>query len=111
MIFGRAKKKQEPEVKMQAHKEVQKKYTPITHHERKLPLWTSVTSINAELKKFANKHDKVIFFDATEIFTDREDNDTYILKTDMISIRGHPTRKGFEQWEEKVIIEAKKLLS
>lgn len=101
----------EKEVKMQAHKDKQKKFTPITHQERKLPLWTSVSSINVQLKKFANKHDRVHFFDVTEIFTEREDNDTYILKTDLISVRGHPSRSGFEKWEQEVIVKAKSLLA
>jgi hypothetical protein len=103
--------KENKEVKMKAHKDVQKKYNPVTHHERKLPLWTSVTAINVQLKKFANKHDKVFFFDATEIFTEREDNDTFILKTDLISVRGHPSRQGFEKWEAAVINKAKALLA
>ena len=96
---------------MEAHKDKQKKFTPITHQERKLPLWTSVSSINVQLKKFANKHDRVHFFDVTEIFTDREDNDIYILKTDLISVRGHPSRSGFEKWEQEVIVKAKALLT
>ena len=95
---------------MQANKDKQKKFTPITHQERKLPLWTSVSAINVQLKKFANKHDRVHFFDATDIFTEREDNDVYILKTDLISVRGHPSRLGFEKWEKKVIEKAKTLL-
>ncbi len=109
LAFGWRNK--EKEVKMKAHKDIQKKYNPVTHHERKLPLWTSVTAINLQLKKFASKHEKVFFFDSTEIFTDREDNDTYILKTEMISIRGHPSRLGYEKWEQEVIVKAKGLLA
>lgn len=110
LLFGRNGKK-EKEVKMQAHKETQKKFNPVTRHERKLPLWTSVSAINAQLKKFASKHDKVYFFDATDIFTEREDSNTYILKTDMISIRGHPSKRGYEKWEEAVKVKAKAILA
>lgn len=109
LVFGWREK--EKAVKMQAHKDIQKKYNPVTHRERKLPLWTSVSAINLQLKKFANKHDQVHFFDVTEIFTDREDNDTYILKTDLISVRGHPSRRGYEKWEQEVIVKAKALLA
>ena len=109
--FSWGKKQDNKPVKMNANKEKQKKFNPVTHKERKLPLWTSVSAINAQLKKFASKHnDKVYFFDVTDIFTEREENDIYILKTDMISIRGHPTRKGFEAWEEAVKVKAKSLL-
>jgi len=110
LLFGWGKKTEPKDVKMVDNKTTQKMYNPITHHERKLPLWTSVSAINTQLRKFANKNDKVIFFDATDIFTDREGGNTYMLKTDMISIRGHPTRKGYEKWEQEVIARAKTIL-
>lgn len=103
--------KEAKDIKMKANKETQKKYRPIIHKERKLPLWTSITAVNRELRRFAGKHDRVIFFDSTEIFTDREDNDTFILKSDLISVRGHPSLQGFEDWEKAVVKKATTLLS
>lgn len=98
-------------VSMKSEKNSQRQYNIVTHRERKLPLWTSVSAINAELAKFASKNDRVYFFDATKIFTEREASaDTYTLKTDMISIRGHPTRAGFEKWEESIKVYAQTLL-
>ena len=47
------------DVQMRDHQFVQKKYRPIVHKERKLPLWTSITAINDQLKKFCAKHDRV----------------------------------------------------
>lgn len=105
------KRKDDKEVKLKAHKEKQKKFNPVTHKERKLPLWTAITAINSELKKFVSKQERVSFFDATDIFTDREDSDNYILRTDLVSVRGHPTRKGYEKWETAIITKAKTLLA
>jgi hypothetical protein len=96
-------------VKMDADVHKQKKYTTVTHHERKLPLWTSISAINKELKKFAAKNERVSFFDATPIFAEKEEN-YWNLKTSMISVRGHPSPAGFEIWESQVREFAKKLL-
>ena len=98
-------------IKMEANKEKQKKFKGIAHRERKLPLWTSITAVNKQLRKFADKNEKVYFFDSTDIFTEREDSNTFVLKTDMISIRGHPSLKGFEAWEKAIIVKAKSILT
>lgn len=105
------KKDDAKEIRMKARKDKQKKFNPITHKERKLPLWTAITAVNAQLKKFASKQDRVTFFDSTDIFTDREDSNNYILRTDLVSVRGHPTRKGFEKWEKAIIAKAQGLLT
>jgi hypothetical protein len=96
-------------VKMSDHKTVQKKYNPVTHKERKLPLWTSITAINKELQKFSDKHDRVSFFDATRLFAER-DGKYWFLQMDMISKRGHMTPAGFERWESAVLEKAKDIL-
>jgi hypothetical protein len=88
----------------------QKKYTTVTHHERKLPLWTSISAVNSELKKFAAKNERVSFFDATSIFAEREEGTVWTLKQNMISMRGHPSPAGFEIWGGQVRVFAKKLL-
>jgi hypothetical protein len=98
-------------VKMNPDKKKQHKYNAITHRERrKLPLWTSITAVNRELRKFAVSHDRVFFFDATSIFTEREGK-YFNLKTDLITVRGIPTDIGFDQWERAIVIRAKQLLN
>ena len=98
------------DIKLDSNKHQQKKYTTLTHQERKLPLWTSISAINKELKKFASKNDRVSFFDATSIFAEKDEATKWILKKKMISIRGHPTPAGFGEWETQVSTYAKKLL-
>ena len=66
------------------------------------PLWPSINVINNNLRRFAEKHDHVSFFDATEIFASRSGRGAWILKSDMISVRGHPTEDGFRAWEDAV---------
>lgn len=102
-------KKPEKPVKMRDDKIHQKKYNPITHKERKLPLWTSITAINKELRKFATKHDQVDFFDSSKMFLER-DGKYQFLKMDMISPRGHMTPAGFREWESAVIAKAQVIL-
>lgn len=106
-IFGRNRGKTNP--KMNSHQTDQKKFNPVTHKERKLPLWTIISAINEELKKFCTKHDRVTFFDATEIFAENEGK-FWVLKTDMITVRGHPTPLGYSTWEAAIAERAKQLL-
>ena len=108
LFWGRNKPSKDAIMKANQHE--QKKYNPVTHQEHRLPLWTSITSINNELKKFCAKHDRVSFFDATEFFAEQEDGDTWVLKTDMISFRGHPTEAGYKIWEDAIVEKAKKVL-
>ena len=91
------------DVQMRDHQFVQKKYRPIVHKERKLPLWTSITAINDQLKKFCAKHDRVTFFDATDIFAEKEEADVWTLNSSTITLRGHPTEAGYRQWEEAIV--------
>ena len=71
-----------------------------------LPLWPAISAINSALQKFSEHHEKVTFFDATDIFAERIERGSWMLLTDRISHRGHPTEEGFERWEGEV---AKKL--
>jgi lysophospholipase L1-like esterase len=107
-FFGRNKGRTKP--KMNSHQTAQKKFNPVTHRQRQLPLWTSITAINEELKKFCTKHERVTFFDATDIFAEN-DGKFWVLKTAMITVRGHPTPSGYAAWEAAIVERAKKLLS
>jgi hypothetical protein len=76
----------------------------------RLPLWTSIHAINNELHNFAKNHDKVTFFDATSIFAEKEEGSKYVLMSERISIRGHPTELGFELWHAAMYATLKKML-
>jgi hypothetical protein len=108
-LFG-GNKRDKKNPKMNAHQQTQKKFNPVTHQERRLPLWTSISSINEELKKFCVKHERVTFFDATDIFAEN-DGKFWVLKTNMITVRGHPTPSGYSAWEAAIVERAKKLLN
>jgi predicted DNA-binding WGR domain protein len=76
----------------------------------RLPIWTSINAINEQLRKFAEKQDdKISFFDATDFFAERTEGKKYILRSDRISVRGHPTVEGFQAWEEAVAAKLKKM--
>jgi hypothetical protein len=76
------------------------------------PLWTSIRAINKELRKFAEKNDRVYFFDATDLFTRKADQkNSYKLLTDRISIRGHPTESGFQVWEDAMVQTLERILA
>jgi hypothetical protein len=92
-----------------------RKYQPGTGFLRKnaIPLWTSIQSINKQLKAFADKHERVDFFDSTDLFVKKSGGGKktrYTLLTDRISIRGHPTTLGFTMWEDKVVERLEKIL-
>ena len=106
-FFGLGRRKRDPTILYDTHK--QKKYHSITHKERKLPLWTSIQSINDQLEKFSLKHENVFYFDATEIFAELDDEDHWVLRTDMISSKGRPTLKGLEAWEDQIVESTRKL--
>ena len=77
--------------------------------KNRLPLWTSIKAINKQLQKFADSHEKIKFFDATDIFAERDEGNRYVLQSDKISIRGHPTLLGFQEWEEEIAKTLKKM--
>jgi hypothetical protein len=96
---------------MNPDKKKQHKYNAITHMEKKkLPLWTSIMAVNKQLRKFAVNHERVFFFDATSIFTEREGK-YFVLKTDLINVLGVPTSVGYDQWERAIVVRAKQLLN
>ena len=74
------------------------------------PLWPAISVINNNLRRFCEKHPHVTFFDATDIFAERTERGVYILKSDMISVRGHPTEAGFRAWEDVVASKLKYML-
>ena len=80
-------------------------------HRSAQPFWTSIKAINRELKKFAQQQppDRVIFFDATSLFTAKEGKQ-YALLTDLLTVRGHPTEKGFALWEDAIVDKVHKIL-
>jgi hypothetical protein len=96
--------------KMNGNEKTQKKFNPVTHREKKLPLWTSILAINRELAKFAGKHDNVYFFDVTPLFTEKDGN-FYILKKNLINGIGIPSDDGYEVWEEAVVKRAREILT
>jgi hypothetical protein len=64
-LFGGENGKPAKPIRMSEQQTKQKKYLPMTHKKRKIPLWTSIHAINGVLSKFASKNDRVTFFDAT----------------------------------------------
>lgn len=93
-------------------KETGRKYEVGKHFVRKSaqPLWTSIKSINNEIRKFADKNERIFFFDATPIFTEKVDN-SFALLTDRITVRGHPTEKGFAIWEDAIVAKLQDILN
>jgi len=93
-------------------KEKVRKYELGRHfvHKSAQPLWTSIKAINKELRKFAEKQDRVTFFDSTAIFTEKVGK-SYALLTDRISVRGHPTEQGFALWEDEIVEKLHKILN
>jgi hypothetical protein len=106
----RKKEKMKEKLQKKYEKEIQKdKFNPHMkdvktfkkkgrHFENRIPMWSAIHEINKELHKFSKSTPHVTFFDATSIFATEGSGGDYILLTDMISARGHPTVKGFKAW-------------
>ena len=108
----RAKDQYNPTINKDKHR--QKKYN--FFRKRRMPLWTSIFAINKQLFKFCEKHERVDFFDATNIFAERRKHDDggsqkfFTLMSDMISARGHPTEMGFLKWEDAMVVKIEEVL-
>jgi len=80
-------------------------------HERQIPLWTSITAINEELKKFCDLTTNVEFFDATDIFAAKDDEKgTWTLRRNLITFRGRPTHAGYIEWEKQIAAKVKSMI-
>jgi hypothetical protein len=103
--------KRKESLKMSSTPKKQKKYTTLTHRQRKIPLWTSISAINQQLEQFCSKNERVTYFDATDIFAEATgEKGEWMLKRMMITERGHPTEAGYKAWEKQIVEKAKKLL-
>jgi hypothetical protein len=83
-------------------KKAVKKYKMGHVRKNTLPLWTSVRAINNELQKFAEKQERVHYFDATDVFVTRDIWRRLIIRSDRVTPEGHPTLEGFGVLEEKM---------
>jgi hypothetical protein len=48
---------------------------------------------------------------SSEYFADREDGKYWTLRTEAISMKGHPTKAGYKAWEAGVVSTVTQLLS
>jgi lysophospholipase L1-like esterase len=102
---------------------------------QQLPLWTSIVLVNEQLQKFAQRNaNRVTFFDATPLFTtsssssattnqqqqrryahnnnnNNKPQQSYHLRTDLISPRGHLTPLGYRVWEAAVLDKLQPILA
>ena len=84
-------------LKLKEEKE-QRKFKIGHIRKSKLPLWTSVKAINEQLRLFAEQNAKrVSYFDANDIFIERNRKNQYMLNTRLSSSKGHPTVEGFRK--------------
>jgi len=73
----------------------------------KLDYWPSIQGINRELKNFSLKHDRVEFFDASNIFLGSVSN-TYFKRSEKILIQElmedflHPSKLGHSIWADAI---------
>ena len=87
---------------LQNKEKVRKYNIPRIRNQMSLPFWRSIVAINRELQSFAQKNDRVHFFDSTDMFVQRIDGRHNRLKSGLITMSGHLTPMGFSQWEDAV---------
>lgn len=81
--------------------------------QNKVPLWTSIKSINAVLKRFVDLHsDQVSYFDATKLFVITDtDSKKSTLRGDLATPRGMLTAKGYEVLTAEMVTKLQEILN
>lgn len=59
-------------------------------------MWKSINEVNVRLKRFAQKHHHVLFFDADEVFVETRREKKYITKL-LYSDKEYPSLEGYKQ--------------
>ena len=66
-----------------------------------IDLWPSIQTINKELEKFCEKHTKIFYFDAGDIFIKERDGKKYIKQDLMNSMHNIPNADGYRKWAKR----------
>lgn len=64
------------------------------HHARN-DMWKSIKEVNSRLKKFAQKHHHVLFYDANDVFVEERMRRKYITKS-LYADKAHPSLAGYQ---------------
>jgi lysophospholipase L1-like esterase len=81
----------------------------LSHEQRHFHhLWPSIQVVNKELKRFADKHSDIHYFDASNLFLTQLSNEHYtrdekIIPTELMSDHHHPTSLGHEIWGKAIV--------
>jgi len=79
-----------------------------TNKEQRISLYQSIQSINKSLAKFAEQHDRIEYFDASDIFVARMGTKVYqrdelFLLMELQNDFLHPTTLGHKLWGEAIV--------
>lgn len=86
---------------------VMKKKRPGIKHDSKNPptLWKDIQAINKQLEEYSKLHEKVVYFDATDIFikdTSVEEKNLQIDGNLMYDYL-HPSNIGYKLWGDRIV--------
>uniref|UniRef100_A0A7S1ZRL5 SGNH hydrolase-type esterase domain-containing protein n=1 Tax=Trieres chinensis TaxID=1514140 RepID=A0A7S1ZRL5_TRICV len=68
--------------------------------------WPSIAAVNKQLEKFASKHPRIKYFDATDAFVEKRGSNIFIDRTLYDKDGIHPNIAGYKMWDKLI---AKKL--
>jgi Lysophospholipase L1 and related esterases len=82
--------------------------TSSSTNQRRISQWQSIQSINKSLAKFAQQHDRIEYFDASDIFIARMGTKVYqrdelFLMKELQGDFLHPTALGHKFWGEAIV--------
>jgi lysophospholipase L1-like esterase len=82
--------------------------SPSVINQQRISLWQSIQSINKSLAKFAEQHDRIEYFDASDIFIARMKTKVYqrdelFLLKELQHDFLHPTALGHKLWGEAIV--------
>ena len=65
--------------------------------------WERILVINKQLRHFSKKHEQVEYFDATNVFIEKDGDGKLKVNTDIMPDRLHPNHIGEAMWFEKIM--------
>jgi len=73
--------------------------------DNKPALWYDILAINSQLREYSMQHQRVEYFDASNIFLVDETLSANELQIDVNLMRDylHPTANGYKVWGEKIV--------
>ena len=66
-------------------------------------LWLDIQAVNHQLEQYCNNHEKILFFNATDIFLLPEENEKRKIDKNLMGDYLHPSALGYKLWGDQIV--------